>query len=201
MPFIGRVKNRHCTGYSLLFPIRRYAGLKRTSIAVDRLPAVNLLADNCRQSPIRRDESASDYLNIQQPPVKRPSCCLCQKAVPTGPTWFSARPPAGGETASAHHPVTSAPQATVRHPKVPTSGSSSSLRISCNGWPPRELIPAAVSAGNWDWVEAIWHLPVSVRPSAGSQAGRSCQAAPRSGCRARTDPPPGCTTRVRLRTT
>ena len=70
MPFIGRVKNLHCTGYSLLFPIRRYAGLKRTSIAVDRLPAVNLLADNCRQSPIRRDEGASDYLNIQQPLLK-----------------------------------------------------------------------------------------------------------------------------------
>lgn len=75
----------HCTGYPFLFPIRRYAGPKWTSIAVDRLPAVNLLADNCRQSPIRRDEDASDYLNIQQPPVKRPSYCLCQKAVPTGP--------------------------------------------------------------------------------------------------------------------
>ncbi len=116
-------------------------------------------------------------------------------------TWFSTRPPAGGETASAHHPVTSAPQPTERHPKVPTSGSRSAPRIFCNGWPPRELIPAAVSAGSWDWVEAVCHLPVSVRPSAGSQAGRSCQASPWSGRGARTDPPPGCTTRVRLRTT
>ena len=95
-------KNLHCTGYSGLLPIRCDIRRKWTSNAVDRLLAVNPLTGNCRQSPMRQDEGAPDYLNIQQPPVKRPSYCRCRKAIPIDHGSFITEQPANTMISKRH---------------------------------------------------------------------------------------------------